>query len=351
MPLYLSSLAGASTCLGAAIVFLHPKQKSIAPSTMSFSLALAGSVMITVSVLSLGPECLQDPSAGDEFRLIPLWSRMFAERVVSFGLGCLLYRLLSYFTFPEPDELALKLNVPNGKEQDDIELDNDSQHASQHSSHRKLTVRSRRPSSLLPPLQKSLVNLDTSTSFDEAELQVPERQQEKQPIKSSSFSEWSSGADLESGEQRRAWRVAMLLFISLLIHNFPEGLAVAASAMESTKLGVTVAIGIMIHNIPEGIAIAVPCLAARPDKPWIAFALASGSGLAEPLGASVALLLLKNQQALAMENVLAFVAGIMIMVALWELVPEAKRHDTPNYFAAGTMSGILIMTVTEIYLP
>jgi ZIP family zinc transporter len=210
-------------------------------------------------------------------------------------------------------------------------------------------------------LQKGLVNnLDTSTSFDDAEVtmmmmqqEIIERHQEKLPlIKSSSLSEWSSGADLESGEQRRAWRVAMLLFISLLIHNFPEGLAVAASAMESTKLGVTVAIGIMIHNIPEGIAIAVPCLAARPDKPWLAFALASGSGLAEPLGASVALLLLKNnQQSLAMENVLAFVAGIMIMVALCELFPEAKRHDTPNYFAMGTMLGILLMIITELYVP
>jgi ZIP family zinc transporter len=143
----------------------------------------------------------------------------------------------------------------------------------------------------------------------------------------------------------------MLLFISLLIHNFPEGLAVAASAMESTKLGVTVAFGIMIHNIPEGIAIAVPCLAARPDQPWMAFLLASGSGLAEPFGAAVALLLLRNQSTFPLENVLAFVAGIMIMVALWELYPEAKRHDTPKYFAAGTLTGIAIMGMTELYLP
>ena len=240
----------------------------------------------------------------------------------------MLYTLLSYFAFPEPDELVLKLNSPHGNEHVDIELNNHSQHASQHSSHHERSVRSRRQSSLLPPLQKGVVNPGDSTSFDEAEMQqLIERHQEKLPlIKSSSFSEWSSGADLESSEQRRAWRVAMLLFISLLIHNFPEGLAVAASAMESTKLGVTVAVGIMIHNIPEGIAIAVPCLAARPDKPWMAFALASGSGLAEPLGASMALLFLKNQQTLAMENVLSFVAAIMIMVALCELFPEAKQE-------------------------
>ena len=46
-----------------------------------------------------------------------------------------------------------------------------------------------------------------------------------------------------------------MLFVSLLIHNFPEGLCVAASAKESPELGITVAIGIFIHNVPEGIAI------------------------------------------------------------------------------------------------
>merc|ERR1711933_155827 len=106
--------------------------------------------------------------------------------------------------------------------------------------------------------------------------------------------EWTSGSDLKTKDQRKAWRISVLLFISLLIHNFPEGLAVAASAVRSEKLGFTVTIGIMIHNIPEGIAIAVPCLAARPNQPWLAFVMASVSGLAEPAGALVALLFFRN---------------------------------------------------------
>ena len=86
-PLLLSTIAGMSTCVGALIVFCHPiddeehnitdnnesdnlvggggnkkfrirGKRRVSPSTMAFSLALAGSVMITVSVVSLGPECL-----------------------------------------------------------------------------------------------------------------------------------------------------------------------------------------------------------------------------------------------------------------------------------------------------
>ena len=124
--------------------------------------------------------------------------------------------------------------------------------------------------------------------------------------------------------------------------------------------GVTVTIGIMIHNIPEGIAIAIPCLAARPDQPWLSFMLASISGLAEPMGAFVALLFLQdvkgNQnkpEILNLENILSFVAGIMVMVSFRELFPEANRHaiKTKIYFWYGTISGIVVMVLTELFLP
>lgn len=115
----------------------------------------------------------------------------------------------------------------------------------------------------------------------------------------------------------------------------------------------------MIHNIPEGIAIAIPCLAARPDHPWLSFLLASISGLAEPLGACIALLFLrdintnKERNILNLPNILSFVAGIMVMVALWELFPEAKRHasQTKKYFGLGIVLGVIIMVLTEWYLP
>jgi ZIP family zinc transporter len=130
----------------------------------------------------------------------------------------------------------------------------------------------------------------------------------------------------------------------------------------------------MIHNIPEGIAIAIPCLAARPDQPWLSFVLASVSGLAEPLGAFVALLFLRGMGGntssdattgdivvtasdwISLENVLSLVAGVMVTVALWELFPEALRHSVEGkkkktHFWYGTFLGLFIMCLTEMYLP
>ena len=70
-------------------------------------------------------------------------------------------------------------------------------------------------------------------------------------------------------------------------------------------------------------------MAARPDAPWLAFWLASISGLAEPIGAIVALVVLRNTPHLPLENVLATVAGIMCMVAVIELYPEAVHALPP----------------------
>jgi len=110
----------------------------------------------------------------------------------------------------------------------------------------------------------------------------------------------------------------------------------------------------------------VPCLAARPDSPWLAFGLASLSGLAEPLGAFVALLVLdqvhhqsgsggkgsSDEESISTKGVLSFVAGVMVMVAVNELFPEAARHTQEGRLplVLGILAGVIIMIASDSYL-
>jgi len=372
-PLWLSCIAGASTCIGAAIVFIQPRSKKtsqrvVSPGIMAFSLALAGSVMVTVSVISILPEVFMDKSVeeGGNYKMIPFFSMEMLHRLLFIALGAILYFGLSCcLSVPEPEHLLESENFDvvfgstgersiNGGDStsstteiaslisldsnsstqapEDGDIDHDSPHRKTPQNLKGRLIILCNNSSVIDPVVQTCCSSDTCTK-------------------------WARGKDLERFEQKKAWRVAMLMFVSLLVHNFPEGLAVAVSALESEKLGITVTIGIMIHNIPEGIAIAIPCLAARPDKPWLSFALASISGLAEPIGAFFALIFLRDaaedEDRFYMENVLAFVSGIMVMVALWELFPEAKEHSVgdKSHFWAGTISGVVVMALTELYLP
>uniref|UniRef100_A0A7S2EEM6 Uncharacterized protein n=1 Tax=Ditylum brightwellii TaxID=49249 RepID=A0A7S2EEM6_9STRA len=172
-PLYLSSIAGASTCVGAAIVFLLPGEggrRKVTPDIMTFSLALAGSVMVTVVAISIGPECMHSINASGNEVMIPMFSEMFYQRIASFALGCALYFSLSS-AFPEPDEVLIS-NM-NGA-------------------------------------SYTIVGSGGSQLLRQEEL--------------TRFEKWTNGYDLETRDQQKAWRVALLLFISLLFHNFPEGL-------------------------------------------------------------------------------------------------------------------------------
>ncbi len=101
--------------------------------------------------------------------------------------------------------------------------------------------------------------------------------------------------DMDDSKQannfHKLYRVGLLTALALAIHNFPEGLAVFASALTDIKLGIPIAIAIAIHNIPEGIAVSVPIYYATGNRKK-AFMYSFLSGLAEPLGALIGYLIL-----------------------------------------------------------
>lgn len=100
---------------------------------------------------------------------------------------------------------------------------------------------------------------------------------------------------------------------TMTLHNMPEGLAVAFSAY--TGLGWVMAVAIAMHNIPEGIIVAAPIYAATGSR-LQALAIATMSGLSEPLGALLALLFVKPF--LTMQRLHLTMAFMGVLLSVWQ---------------------------------
>jgi len=134
------------------------------------------------------------------------------------------------------------------------------------------------------------------------------------------------------------------------IHNFPEGIATFTSAVDNMALGVAIAVAIAIHNIPEGIAVSIPIFYATGDRKK-AFKLSLLSGLAEPVGALLAyLVLMPFMSPTLMGCILAGVAGIMVFISIDELLPAAREYGEAHISIYGVVAGMALMAVSLILL-
>ena len=82
-------------------------------------------------------------------------------------------------------------------------------------------------------------------------------------------------------------RVVYLVALGLILHDFPEGYALANAYELSPRHGIVVALAILARNIPEEYALALP---AALDRRWRFLAVAAvASAAAEPAGAILGL--------------------------------------------------------------
>ena len=134
-------------------------------------------------------------------------------------------------------------------------------------------------------------------------------------------------------------RSAYLVAFGLILHDLPEGFAMANAYLTSPALGVLVALAIALHNLPEQFAMAVPLAMLRSKTSLYVGALLSA--LAEPLGAVIGLAAVGIAPALN-AHFLAFAAGAMLFVAVHELVPMAQRYRHLGFFLWGLVLSALV---------
>lgn len=137
----------------------------------------------------------------------------------------------------------------------------------------------------------------------------------------------------------RLVRSVYLVVIGLILHDVPEGFAMANAYIASPSLGLLVALAIALHNLPEELAMAVPAMALQSKRFLMGAAMLSA--LAEPAGAVIGLLAVEFSPGLN-GYFMAFAAGAMLFVSFHELVPMARRYGRIGWFGAGVALSVAV---------
>lgn len=161
--------------------------------------------------------------------------------------------------------------------------------------------------------------------------------------------------DKPEGVKSKLKKTTMMV-LAVTLHNIPEGMAVgvtfAGALMENAGITIAgafaLAIGIAIQNFPEGAIISMPLKSEGMSKPK-AFLYGALSGIVEPLGAIITILLI-NSITPILPYFLSFAAGAMIYVVVEELIPESQAGEHSNIGTIGVSIGFTIMMILDVAL-
>ncbi|MGG6239244.1 ZIP family metal transporter [Nodosilinea sp. AN01ver1] len=149
----------------------------------------------------------------------------------------------------------------------------------------------------------------------------------------------------EAQNMKRIW----LFVIAIALHNFPEGLAVGVGFGGGEQAGaVALAVGIGLQNIPEGLVVAI-ALRNIGYSPRYAFAIASLTGLIEPIGGLFGAAVVTLAQT-ALPWAMGFAAGAMLFVIVDEIIPDIDQKSFGQRGTVGLMGGFVTMMFLDIAL-
>lgn len=140
-------------------------------------------------------------------------------------------------------------------------------------------------------------------------------------------------------------KMAFMVALGLMLHNFPEGVIMGCGFLSGGSLGLKMSVIIAIHDIPEGIAVAAPLMVSKVKVSKImlyTFLTALPTAMGAWLGVWVGSISPK-----VLGASLAFASGIMLYVVCGEMIPESNKLWNGITSTVGVLVGIgtgLIMT-------
>lgn len=157
-------------------------------------------------------------------------------------------------------------------------------------------------------------------------------------------------SEYENKDNNGLYKIGIISMVAIILHNVPEGIATFITSTNNLSLGITLTLAIALHNIPEGISIAVPIYHSTGNKlKAIMYALLSG--MSEVVGSILAYLFLApfiNDHIMA--ALYAIIAGIMIHISVYELIPGAYKDSTLKKVIKYFIIGFIVMITSHLLM-
>ncbi len=144
------------------------------------------------------------------------------------------------------------------------------------------------------------------------------------------------------------------IVFSIILHNFPEGIAIgvafgaAACGLSTIASALAISLGIALQNFPEGGALSF-ILFKKGYKKTNAFFTSCFSSLIEVIGALIGIILALKLK-LILPLLLSFAAGAMLYVIVVELIPESMQSKHKEKMAIFLVLGFVIMMIFDVIL-
>ncbi|REE81034.1 ZIP family zinc transporter [Paenibacillus taihuensis] len=140
-----------------------------------------------------------------------------------------------------------------------------------------------------------------------------------------------------TGTRTDSWLRAGLLFtFAVALHNFPAGIALGSSLVNSPQLVKSLSITMITHAIPEGIALILPFVLANMSHMVLLIVAIVGipTGLGACLGYVFGMIIPEGQSLL-----LGITVGTIVYIAIFEMVRPAWKERGGLSVTAGILIG------------
>ncbi|MGH4051876.1 MAG: ZIP family metal transporter [Clostridium sp.] len=147
-------------------------------------------------------------------------------------------------------------------------------------------------------------------------------------------------SNLSSNLNSQYAKVAFMVAVGMMIHNFPEGLIMGFGFVNGDSLGLKMSLIIAIHDVPEGIAVAAPMMLSGIKGRKILF-YAFLTALPTAIGAWLGIYI----GSISMEilgGALAFASGVMLYVVYGEMIPQSRKLWPGTTSTLGILLGMIV---------